>query len=99
MGAQSRGGGQLKKNTLYEGGDLEDGFVENCDEDSEKEEGESFLPRSAVAKRCSFRLIFKKNAPVLCKLGSVLTAQEDLQDVTENQKNSTFVTFSLEAVK
>ena len=44
---------------FYEGGDLEDGFVENCDEDSEKEEGESFLPRSAVAKG-SFRLIFKK---------------------------------------
>ena len=78
----------------YEGGDLEDGFVENCDEDSEKEEGESFLPRSAVAKRCSFRLIFKKNAPVLCKLGSVLTAEQDLQDVTENDKNSTCVTFS-----
>ena len=33
----------------YEGGYLDDGFVENGDEDFEKEESESFLPRSAVA--------------------------------------------------
>ena len=41
----------------YEGGDLDDCFVENGDEDFEKEESESFSSRSAVAKRISFRLI------------------------------------------
>ena len=45
---------------FYEGGDLDDGFVENGDDDFEKEESESFSPRSAVAKRISFRLIKKK---------------------------------------
>ena len=39
------------------GSDLDDGFVENCDEDFEKEESESFLPRSALAKSISFHLI------------------------------------------
>ena len=56
------------------------------------------MPRSAVAKRCSFRLIFKKNAPVLCKLGSVLTAEQDLQDVTENEKAQLLLLFHLKAV-
>ena len=41
------------------GSDLDDGFVENCDEDFEKEESESFLPRSALAKSISFHLIKK----------------------------------------
>ena len=47
--------------TLYEGSDLVDVFVENYDEDFEKEESESFLPRSAlaksIAKSISFHLI------------------------------------------
>ena len=36
---------------------------------------------------------------MLCKLGSVLTVEQDLQDVSVNEKNSTFVTFSFESCK
>ena len=53
--------GDDDSDSYNEGGDLDDGFLENGDEDFEKEESESFLPRSAVAKRISFRLILKKN--------------------------------------
>ena len=49
--------GDDDSDSCYEGSDLDDGFVENCDEDFEKGESESFLPRPALAKSISFHLI------------------------------------------